>query len=131
MCVVGFFLAVMFAYVAAFPRYHGAQAAAVVFSFLYAPVLLSSAHSRSARGIPPRPRPPRARIINTTPLARISNFLLWQLAYTEFYFTPVPWPDFTKEELIKAVEAYNHRDRRHGGFPAFFLPPRTFSPPPP
>ena len=46
---------------------------------------------------------------------RISNFLLWQLAYTEFYFTPVPWPDFTKEELIKAVEAYNHRDRRYGG----------------
>ncbi len=41
LCVVGFFLAVMFAYVAAFPRYHGAQAAAVVFSFLYAPVLLS------------------------------------------------------------------------------------------
>ena len=46
---------------------------------------------------------------------RISNFLLWQLAYTEFYFTPIPWPDFTREELIKAVEAYNHRDRRHGG----------------
>ena len=45
---------------------------------------------------------------------RISNFLLWQLAYTEFYFTEVPWPDFSKEELIRAVEAYNHRDRRFG-----------------
>ena len=54
-------------------------------------------------------------LIRTCGELRISNFLLWQLAYTEFYFTPVPWPDFTKEELIKAVEAYNHRDRRHGG----------------
>ena len=54
-------------------------------------------------------------LIRTCDEQRISNFLLWQLAYTEFYFTPVPWPDFTKEELIKAVEAYNHRDRRYGG----------------
>ena len=45
---------------------------------------------------------------------RISNFLLWQLAYTEFYFTPIAWPDFSKEELVKAIEAYNHRDRRYG-----------------
>ena len=54
-------------------------------------------------------------LIRTCNEQRISNFLLWQLAYTEFYFTPVPWPDFTKEELLKAVEAYNHRDRRFGG----------------
>ena len=54
-------------------------------------------------------------LIRTCSEQRLSNFLLWQLAYTEFYFTPVPWPDFTKEELIKAVEAYNHRDRRYGG----------------
>ena len=54
-------------------------------------------------------------LIRTCNEQRISNFLLWQLAYTEFYFTPVPWPDFTKEELIRAVEAYNHRDRRYGG----------------
>ena len=54
-------------------------------------------------------------LIRTCNEERISNFLLWQLAYTEFYFTPVPWPDFTKEELMKAVEAYNHRDRRYGG----------------
>ena len=53
-------------------------------------------------------------LIRTCNEQRISNFLLWQLAYTEFYFTPVPWPDFSKEELEKAVEAYNHRDRRFG-----------------
>ncbi len=53
-------------------------------------------------------------LIRTCNEQRISNFLLWQLAYTEFYFTEVAWPDFTKEELIKAVEAYNHRDRRYG-----------------
>ena len=54
-------------------------------------------------------------LIRTCNEQRISNFLLWQLAYTEFYFTPVLWPDFTKEELIKAVEAYNNRDRNYGG----------------
>ncbi len=54
-------------------------------------------------------------LIRTCNEQRISNFLPWQLAYTEFYFTPVAWPDFTKEELLKAVEAYNHRDRKYGG----------------
>lgn len=54
-------------------------------------------------------------LIRTCNEQRISNFLLWQLAYTEFYFTPVAWPDFTKEELLKAVEAYNHRERKYGG----------------
>ncbi len=53
-------------------------------------------------------------LIRTCNEQRVSNFLLWQLAYTEFYFTSVAWPDFTKEELEKAVEAYNHRDRRYG-----------------
>ncbi len=53
-------------------------------------------------------------LIRTCNEQRISNFLLWQLAYTEFYFTPIPWPDFDKKELIKAIEAYNHRDRRFG-----------------
>ena len=53
-------------------------------------------------------------LIRTCNELRISNFLLWQLAYTEFYFTPVPWPDFSKEELVKAVEAYTQRDRRYG-----------------
>lgn len=54
-------------------------------------------------------------LIRTCNEQRISNFLLWQLAYTEFYFTPVAWPDFTRDELLKAVEAYNHRDRKYGG----------------
>lgn len=46
---------------------------------------------------------------------RLSNFLLWQCAYSEFYFTDVLWPDFSKEELLKAIAAYQHRDRRFGG----------------
>ena len=54
-------------------------------------------------------------LIRTSGEQRLSNYLLWQLAYTEFYFTDVPWPDFTKEELIRAVEQYNSRDRRYGG----------------
>ena len=54
-------------------------------------------------------------LIRTCNEQRISNFLLWQLAYTEFYFTPVAWPDFSKDELMKAVEAYNRRNRKFGG----------------
>ena len=54
-------------------------------------------------------------MIRTSGEQRLSNYLLWQLAYSEFYFTDVPWPDFTKEELEKAVEEYNHRHRRFGG----------------
>ena len=54
-------------------------------------------------------------MIRTSGELRLSNFLMWQLAYTEFYFTDVPWPDFHKEELIKAIEKYNERDRRYGG----------------
>ena len=53
-------------------------------------------------------------MIRTSGEQRISNYLLWQLAYSEFYFTSVPWPDFTKEELVKAIEAYQNRDRRYG-----------------
>lgn len=53
-------------------------------------------------------------LIRTCNEQRLSNFLLWQLAYTEFYFTPVAWPDFSKEELEKAVAAYNKRDRKYG-----------------
>ncbi len=53
-------------------------------------------------------------LIRTCNELRLSNFLLWQLAYTEFYVTPVAWPDFSKEELEKAVLAYNQRDRRYG-----------------
>ena len=54
-------------------------------------------------------------MIRTSGELRLSNYLLWQLAYTEFYFTDVLWPDFSKEELIKAIEHYNARDRRYGG----------------
>lgn len=54
-------------------------------------------------------------LIRTSGEERLSNFLLWQLAYTEFYFTDVLWPDFNKKELIKAIEYYNGRDRRFGG----------------
>lgn len=53
-------------------------------------------------------------LIRTSGEERISNFLLWQLAYTEFYFTDDPWPAFTKEELVKAIEVYNSRNRRFG-----------------
>lgn len=54
-------------------------------------------------------------MIRTSGELRLSNFLLWQMAYTEFYFTEVAWPDFNKAELIKAIEKYNQRDRRYGG----------------
>lgn len=53
-------------------------------------------------------------LIRTSGEQRLSNFLLWQLAYAEFYFADVHWPDFSKEELEKAVEAFNKRDRRYG-----------------
>ena len=46
---------------------------------------------------------------------RLSNFLLWQSAYAEFYFTDVLWPDFSKEELHKAIAAFQGRSRRFGG----------------
>lgn len=54
-------------------------------------------------------------LIRTCGEERLSNFLMWQLSYSEMYFTDVAWPDFTKEELEKAVDAYNHRERRFGG----------------
>lgn len=54
-------------------------------------------------------------LIRTCNEQRISNFLLWQCAYTEFYYTPVAWPDFNKAELIKAVESYSTRNRKFGG----------------
>ena len=54
-------------------------------------------------------------LIRTCGEQRISNFLLWQCAYSEFYFADVAWPDFSKEELEKAIVAYNQRDRKFGG----------------
>ena len=54
-------------------------------------------------------------LIRTSGEMRLSNYLLWQLAYSEFYFTDTPWPDFHEKELRQAVEAYSSRDRRYGG----------------
>ena len=54
-------------------------------------------------------------LIRTSGEIRLSNYLLWQLAYTEFYFTDVLWPDFNAEELKKAIVYFNGRDRRYGG----------------
>jgi len=53
-------------------------------------------------------------LIRTSGEQRISNFLLWQIAYSEFYFAECNWPDFDEKELEKALEAYNSRDRRFG-----------------
>ena len=54
-------------------------------------------------------------LIRTSGEERLSNFLMWQLAYTEFYFTDVAWPDFNKAEFEKAIWKFNQRDRRYGG----------------
>ena len=54
-------------------------------------------------------------LIRTSGEMRLSNYLPWQLAYTEFYFTDVLWPDFTKEDLLSAIRYYNGRERRFGG----------------
>ncbi len=54
-------------------------------------------------------------LIRTSGEIRLSNYLPWQLAYSEFYFCDILWPDFNKEELKKAIDYYNGRDRRYGG----------------
>ena len=54
-------------------------------------------------------------LIRTSGEQRLSNYLMWQLAYTEFYLTQTPWPAFTKADLEKAIDVYNQRDRRFGG----------------
>ena len=53
-------------------------------------------------------------VIRTSGEQRISNFLLWQSAYSEYYFTETLWPDFRKEEFLKALEEFSGRDRRYG-----------------
>lgn len=62
--------------------------------------------------------PPPDLIIRTSGEMRISNFLLWQAAYSEFYFTDTLWPDFNKEEFLLAIQDYQRRDRRFGAVPA-------------
>lgn len=54
-------------------------------------------------------------LIRTSGECRVSNFLLWQIAYTEIYITPIHWPDFRKEEFLKALQEYQRRERRFGG----------------
>ena len=54
-------------------------------------------------------------LIRTSGEIRISNFLLWQLSYSELYFTDCLWPDFNEEELVKAIESFQGRKRRYGG----------------
>lgn len=54
-------------------------------------------------------------VVRTSGEQRLSNFLLWELAYSEFYFTDIHWPDFDEKELQKAIFAYQSRDRRFGG----------------
>ena len=54
-------------------------------------------------------------MIRTSGEQRLSNFLLWQLAYSEYYFTDIFWPDFSKEDLEQAILTYQKRQRRYGG----------------
>lgn len=54
-------------------------------------------------------------LVRTSGESRLSNFMLWQLAYAEFYFTPVLWPDFREEHFVEAIVEYQQRDRRFGG----------------
>ena len=54
-------------------------------------------------------------MIRTSGEVRLSNFLLWQLAYSEYYFTDIFWPDFSEEDLHKAIQTYQNRHRRYGG----------------
>jgi undecaprenyl diphosphate synthase len=91
--------------------------------------LLSAIRSIVAAGVPPerideaeverhlftRDLPEPDLIVRTSGEHRISNFLLWQSAYAEFYFTPVLWPDFGPDDLRGAVADYARRDRRYGG----------------
>jgi len=62
-------------------------------------------------------------LIRTSGEARISNFLLWQLAYTEMYFTPTLWPDFRRREALIALLEYQQRERRFGQVPGADYPP--------
>ena len=59
--------------------------------------------------------PPIDLLIRTSGEYRISNFMLWQMAYAELYFTDTLWPDFNEEEFDKALDSFNKRDRRFGG----------------
>jgi undecaprenyl diphosphate synthase len=67
-----------------------------------------------ARYLYTHPLPDPDLLIRTSGETRISNFLLWQLAYTELYFTSTPWPDFRRREFLLALIEYQRRERRFG-----------------
>jgi undecaprenyl diphosphate synthase len=70
-----------------------------------------------ARNLQTHPLPDPDLVIRTGGEQRLSNFLIWQCAYTELYFTPVLWPEFSEEELVRALRDYQRRVRRYGGLP--------------
>ena len=70
-----------------------------------------------ARRLYTAPWPDPDLLIRTSGELRLSNFLLWQLAYAEFYVTPVLWPDFTRRDFYEAVLEFQRRDRRFGRVP--------------
>jgi len=67
-----------------------------------------------AKLLPSYPMPDPELLIRTSGEMRVSNYLLWQIAYTELFITPVLWPDFNKEVLYEAIHSYQSRDRRFG-----------------
>ncbi|MBL0714093.1 MAG: isoprenyl transferase [Desulfosarcina sp.] len=71
-------------------------------------------HDRVARSLYSPDIPDPDILIRTSGEMRISNFLLWQIAYTEFHFTPTLWPDFGKDEFLQILHDYQQRDRRYG-----------------
>ncbi len=76
------------------------------------PAAIDEAEVRSELFTAPWPDPDL--LIRTSGERRISNFLLWQMAYTELFVTPVLWPDFTREDLFAAILDYQRRERRFG-----------------
>lgn len=68
-------------------------------------------------------------LIRTSGELRVSNFLLWQIAYSEIWVTPTLWPDFTKRELLEAILDYQRRDRRYGGLSDSDYAARRATPP--
>ncbi len=56
-------------------------------------------------------------LIRTSGEMRVSNFLLWQIAYSEIYVTDILWPDFKREDFLRAIVDYQRRERRYGGVP--------------
>jgi undecaprenyl diphosphate synthase len=77
------------------------------------PAELSDAHVAGALYNPDLPEPDL--VIRTAGEQRISNFLIWETAYSEFHFTETLWPDFDKADLVEAIAAFNARERKFGG----------------